>query len=56
MSQTYNAKYKTISDIKEINLYKKKKKIEAKLSCLKIKLRNRIILQSCKQYFRKTNT
>jgi len=55
-SQIHNARYKTISEVKETSLYKKKKKVEAKLSCLKIKLRNRIILQSHKQHFRKTNT
>jgi len=56
ISQIHNVKYKTISDIKETNLYKKKKKIEAELNCLKIKLRNRIILQFRKRYFRKTDT
>lgn len=56
MSQIYNEKYKIISNVKETSLYKKKKKIEAKLSCLKIKLRNRIILQFRKRHFRKTNT
>jgi len=55
-SQIHNAEYKTISDVKETSLYKKKKKIEAKLSCLKIKLRNRIILQSRKRHFRKADT
>lgn len=56
MSQIYNEKYKITSDVKETSHYKKKKKIEAKLNCLKIKLRNRIILQFRKQHFRKTNT
>lgn len=55
-SQIHNAGYKTISDAKETSLYKKKKKVEAELSCLKIKLRNRIILQSRKRHFRKADT
>ena len=54
-SQIHNAEYRTISDAKETTLYKKKKKIEAELSCVKVKLRVRIISQSRKRHFRKTD-
>ena len=55
-SQIHNAEYKSIGDAKETTLYHKKKRIEARLSCFKIKLQNHIIVQARKRHFWKTDT
>jgi len=55
-SQIHDAGYKTINDAEGTTLYQEKKRIEAQLSCLKVKLRNHFIVQSRKRHFRKTDT
>lgn len=55
-SKIHNVGYKTINDAEGTTLYQEKKKIEAQLSCLKVKLRNHFIVQSHKRHFRKTDT
>ncbi len=55
-SRIHNTGYKSIGDVEETTLFQKKRKIEARLSCLKIKLRNHMIVQARKRHFRKANT
>ncbi len=55
-SQIHNAGYKNIGDAEGTTLFQKKKKAAARLSCLKIKLRNHMIVQARKRHFRKADT
>jgi len=55
-SRIHNAGYKSIGDAEGTTLFQKKKKAEARLSCLKIKLRNHMIVQARKRHFRKADT
>jgi len=55
-ARIHAAGYKTIGDAEGTALFKKKKKVEARLSCLKIKLRTHMIAQARKRHFRKADT
>jgi len=50
------AGYNTIGDAKGTCLFQKKKKAEARLNCLKIKLRKHMMTQARKRHFRKADT
>ena len=55
-SRIHNAGYKNIGDAEGTTLFQKKKKAEARLSCLKIKLRHHMLAQARKRHFRKADT
>lgn len=55
-ARIHAAGYNTIGDAEGTPLFNKKKKAETRLSYLKIKLRNHIIVQARKRHFRKADT
>lgn len=55
-ARIHAAGYNIIGDAEGTLLFRKKKKAEARLSCLKIKLRNHMIVQARKRHFRKADT
>lgn len=55
-SRIHNAGYRNIGDAEGTTLFQKKKRAEARLNCLKIKLRNHMLGQARKRHFRKADT
>ena len=54
--QIHAAVYRPISTAKGMPLYEKKKRIEARLNCLKTTIRNHMIEKARKRHFRKADT